>query len=158
MESWGSSWKLGEGLVSERLCLGGIAGRGGAWWEEVGHRSVLQGTSVPSCFSRGASQGLRPLINQNKPAFGKSISQPHHHRGVTHWASSSQPQWGPPPGLGALWLPPFLLSFLTDTCHTSHDVPLQSSLSTDFGFPTLSESISSQRHNREALETGITSG
>lgn len=32
---------------------------------------------------------------------------------------------GPPPGLGTGWLPPFLLPFLTDTGHASHDVPLR---------------------------------
>lgn len=62
--------------------MSGIVGRVGAWWQEEDHWSVLQGTSVPLWFSIGleamkpASQGLRPLINQSKPAFGKSISQP----------------------------------------------------------------------------------
>lgn len=116
-----------------------------------GGRKWASGVSyrVPLFHHASASQGLRPLINQNKPAFGKSISQPPCHRSkslagtrllslglqLSAIVNSHQCQRGPPPGLGAVCLPTLPSVTPHDMCHTSHKVPLQSSLSTDFGFP-----------------------
>lgn len=134
---------------------------------------------MPPCLSMGlkavepASQGLRPLMNQNKPAIGKFISQAPCHRrgGVSDWHPSSltgppalsHREWPslpkePPPGLGAVCLLPFLLSFLMTRVTPVMKSPFRVPSALTLAFPLCSsESDSSQRHTRETLEAGVSS-
>lgn len=140
MEGLGSSWKLGEGLVSQWHCGKGwglVAGRGPL--------ECLTGYVCPSVVqhrprSHGASQPGTETSNKPEQAslwqvhFSATLST-----GVKNLADSPPPLTGLPAlsyrgATSRPWccVPSILPSVIPcDTCHTSHEVPLQSSPRTD---------------------------